>query len=156
MLTEKLRGKEVKIVKDIEKLSDDILGGNFLAIDPASKSAGYALFSKGELVESGSIEAPEGPIAVRLDYMRGELAKLIGRKSIGAVAVEKVRSHTGHVFLTWSAGTLVSATKSPKVIEITTTMWKKNIDPKKYLKSDEQDAIEIGRFVVTIAKELKG
>jgi len=156
MLTEKLRGKEIKTGQAIAKAAEDILEGWLLAIDPGSRSAGYALFYQGRLIESDEISGGSGSIANRLDLLRIEIEQTLakyGTEKVAAAAVEKVRSSTGHIYLTWAAGVLVSASKADKVFEVTTTMWKKNVEKGKYLKSDKNDAEEIGKFVVKLAEE---
>ncbi len=156
MLIDKLRGKEIKVAEAILKCKDSILSGWVLSLDPGSKSAGYALFYKGMLIASDEISGGFGNIADRLDRLRIEIEQVLaehGRKFVDVVAVEKVRSSTGHIYLTWAAGVMVSASKADKLFEITTTMWKKNVDKSSYLKSDQRDAEEIGRLVITLAQE---
>lgn len=156
-LLDKMKGKELTTIKEIDRIKDKILSGWVLSIDPGSKLAGYALFHKGALVKGGTLDAGEDPIAKRLGSMGRDISDILtsaGVDYVDLVLVEKVRTSTGHVYLTWSTGALLSSTNANKVIEITTTQWKKNVNKDKYIKSDKQDAEEIGKFAIQIARDL--
>jgi len=156
-LIDKLKGKELTTLKEISKIKDKILSGWVVSVDPGSKSAGYAIFYKGRLAASGALDGGEAPIAGRLKSLFRQLSDLLvdlDVPEVDLVLVEKVRTSTGHVYLTWSSGALLAATNAMKAIEITTTQWKKNTDKSTYIKSDRQDAEEIGKFAIRVAQEL--
>lgn len=128
-----------------------VLGGYLLAVDPASVSLGYALFQSGILVKSGSIQA-KGDIGKRLAKLTTELKKQVEDVEIDVLAIEFLRGGVGHNYLIWSAGAVVSSVLADHVVEVHSQSWKKLIT-KAYKKSDENDAIMIGKFVVELCKE---
>lgn len=141
---------ELSVVGKILKHREIILSGVFLAVDPASKSLGFALYRQGVLDESGTIIADgKAPVGNRLASLSEQLGELA---TPDVMAVEKVRTGTGHVFLVWSAGTAVAATNAPVTIELPVSMWKKFVG-KEHEKSDENDAIAIGDTIIHICKE---
>lgn len=135
----------------IYKVRDKILGGYLLAIDPASVSLGFALYDKGVLVKSGTLKT-KGDIATRLTDLCLLLREEIRHYDISVLAVEFLRTGVGHHFLVWSVGAVVSEVAADHVVEVHTQSWKKLVSSS-YQKSDENDAIQIGRFAVEIAKE---
>jgi len=141
-------GNDAKTAKSIIKLKDTILNGTLLAIDPASKSVGYAVFEKGELHISGSYKA-SGSIGPRLKEIGDFLVQF---EDPDVLAIEKVRTHSGHHMLTWGAGHAVGAVGAETTIEITCSMWKK-VAGAQHIKSDENDAIAIGELVLYICRE---
>ena len=128
-----------------------VLGGYLLAVDPASVSLGYALFHTGVLVKSGSIQA-KGDIGKRLAKLTTELKKQVEGVEIDVLAIEFLRGGVGHNYLIWSAGAVVSSILADHVVEVHSQSWKK-LAGAHHKKSDENDAIAIGRFVVELCKE---
>lgn len=143
-----LVGSHRKSADAIYKLKDKILGGTVIAVDPGSNSLGYAVYTKGLLVESGTV-ITKGAIGERLAYM---VAKLSEYDTPDVAVTEFVRTGTGHVYLTWASGAAMAALGSKNTIEVHTGAWKKLVT-QSYVKNDENDAIAIGAFVVAIAKE---
>lgn len=140
-----------RIYDKIKKEKDTILQGRMVSVDPSSNSCGIAVWLNGEFKEGYTIAASRStlPVAVRLSQIFNKLPQL-GKVDI--IFVEKVRTSTGHVFLTWSVGMLLTFFKSPKVIEIPTNFWKKVID-KDWYKSDCKDAEYIGKLVMRIIND---
>ena len=145
-LINKLVGQHKKEAAAILKHKETILDGTFISIDPASKEMGYALFTGGELIENGTAEG-KGAIGPRLYQILNNLPDA----TVALVIVEKVRFGTGHVYLTWSTSVPI-AKYGTAVCEVSTRAWKKNVDDT-YEKSDERDALEIGKFAITLCKE---
>lgn len=135
-----------------------ILRGQLVSIDPASISAGWALFDFTELCQSGTIAASAKlPAHQRLEslyYQLQETIKPFCEPQI--VAIEKIRGRTSPPQLWWSVGVLQIALVPQAVIEVPISFWKKlaELDPD-YRKSDEQDAIKIGQAIIEFTKELK-
>ena len=145
-LIDKLVGSHRKEAVNILKRKELILGGTMIAIDPSSLSMGYAVFKQGKLVENNVITA-KGNIGFRLN----KLCEMLPDISPDVVIVEKVRSNTGHIYLTWSTGAAVA--RYPAFIcEVAFYAWKKNVGAD-YEKSDARDALEIGNFAITLCKE---
>lgn len=142
-----LVGSHKKAADAIYKLRDLILTDTMIAIDPGSNSLGFAVFEAGVLVESGVI-AKKGAIGKRLKHMITTLSQY----QAAVVVTEFVRTSTGHVYLTWASGAAVGALGADHTIEIHTGAWKKLVTAS-YQKTDENDAISIGRFAVEVAKE---
>jgi len=139
-----LKGDHIKTAKKIRIHKLQVLG-RFLAVDPASRSIGYALYEKGKLVKSGSFEA-HGEVNTRLKSIHDFLAA----HSIDAMAIEYIGGSTGHRYLSWACGAIAAAQPNVPLFEIKTNLWKK-FAGKDWIKGDEADAIAIGKCVVEIA-----
>lgn len=148
-----LKGTHRKGGDAIYKVRDKILNGYLLSVDPASVSLGYAVYHKGVLVKSGNLMAPsKAAIGDRLRRLTVQLAEETEEFDISVLAVEFLRTGVGHHFLVWSVGAVVSAVPCDHVVEVHTQSWRK-LTTSSYVKSDENDAIAIGKFAVEIAKE---
>lgn len=138
--------------KEIGKNLDAILDGKVLSIDPASKSAGWALHISSTLVESGTIKAPDSmPINRRLWKICDELILL---EKPDVLVIEKLRGSMTHVYLLWSVGMIVSAIRAPILLEMPVTVWR-SFRPENYEKSDQNDAEMIGGTLIALAKDLR-
>ena len=145
------RGKDsTKIRKFAERYSDLIMSGTVLAIDPASKSAGYAVYKCGVLMDSGTLEC-DGLISQRLNDMFYMIAEKEIKPDI--LCIETIR-HNAHLYLRWSCGMLVAAADAEHVVEIPTNQWRV-LAPEGYEKTDEGDAKLIGEVLITYAREEK-
>lgn len=135
------------IIKQIRASKEAITKGMLLSIDPASNTCGYAIYVAGKLQVSGTVAAtPKALIHQRLHEILHRLPDV----KPDVLAIELNRTQTGHVYLTWSTGVII-AKYGVNTIEIPQRMWKEIIDDK-YEKSDQTDAIYIGRYVVHTAK----
>jgi hypothetical protein len=153
-LYKRLVGTHKRQADEIIKLRGKILRGTMVAIDPGSNSLGFSFWVNGVMVHSGSIKA-KGTVGPRLQTLAAQLEQEGVACGVGApdvVVIEFVRSSTGHIYLTWAAGVAVAALGAEHTLEVTTGAWRKNVD-KTYVKGDERDAIEIGKFAVTLCKE---
>lgn len=147
------KGQRMSILKKLAKdNAEGILKGSILAIDPASKSLGYAVTKKGKVVDQGTIQLDaRAPINERLkDIVR--ILQKDGEYSI--LAVEMIRGRMAHVYLTWSVGAVIGSAKAPVLIEIPIPAWKAlaKIDPD-YTKSDDADAAKLAETLIALAKE---
>lgn len=142
-----LTGDHATAGRKIQKYKEDVLE-TLLAIDPASRSIGYAYYEDGELYDSGSFEA-KGDINKRL----ADIQEFLYTKFAPEVlAIEFIGTSTGHKYLSWSCGAIAAAFPDARLFEIKTNLWSK-WRGKDYLKTDEADAIGIGKCVIEIAKE---
>lgn len=136
-----------------EKHREAIATGRLLAIDPASGATsdiGYAIFEKGELIESGSISIPRAKTPKRLR----ELCRVVYHKFKDqfpdVLVVERIRGSNAHVSLLWAVGTIIAALPCDILLECPVPTWKKH-RPWGYEKSDEQDAKCIGQATLILA-----
>lgn len=141
-----LKGDHIKTAKKIQKHKDEVLG-SFLAIDPASRSMGWAYFMNGSLIDSGTVEA-KGDVHQRLAVMY----HFVEEFDIDAMAIEFIGGARAHRYLSWACGAIAAAQPDVPLIEVKTNLWKKFVD-KDYTKDDEEDAKCIGRCVVGIAND---
>lgn len=147
--------------KDLKKLREfcttynaELLGGHLLAIDPASKSLGWASFMCGKLKDSGTI-CVAGSAHRRLRALYDELQDQF-HEAPCVLAIEKIRGRGSSHVLVWSVGVIQTAIRTSLVYEVPINFWKvlAKLDPD-YSKTDENDAIKIGQVLVTMAKELR-
>jgi len=145
------RGRDVaRIKKFCSKHGDLILGGTILAIDPASKSAGYALYKCGVFITGGSITV-EGPVSKRLNKLFHKIEQLGHRPDI--LVIETIRATMSHIYLRWSVGALVAASNAEHVLEVNALVWRSMVPPD-YVKTDSQDAYWLGKAVIELNKEV--
>lgn len=141
--------KIVEVLLNNKKL---LLEQRWIAIDPASRSIGYALVEGGEVVEKGTIKTNKKCIGERLNDLFHQLEDKFDDLSM--VAVELVRPNSGHLYLTWGAGVVAAGTNAPLVIEIPTSMWAKRKDSG-WAKTDVLDALYIAKLILTIVSEVE-
>jgi hypothetical protein len=154
----KLTGSHQKIASALQKHSDKILKGTMISIDPGSKSPGWALWMCGRLVDSGVIKTKSTHnISERLasisDFLEGlPQADIVIVEKIGMMTGgPKSRKAQAHRFLFWSLGAITAAVRCDTVVEIPQTLWRKYRD-KDYIKSDEADAIMLGKTAKELCK----
>lgn len=137
--------------KAIAPCAYSILKGKVLAIDPGSNSLGWALFNKGEYLESGVATAnPKGKPHSRIISIMHDLCEATDT-SIDVLCVEKMfRYNAG---LVWSVGAVIHAKSPDLFVEVPVRMWQARVGAD-YVKSDEQDAIEIGTTLIFHASKL--
>lgn len=157
--------KTSKTYQAISPLSNTILTGRVLCIDPSTGSQssmpGYAVYDKGNLEESGIIQVnPSLNRCLRLyeisrtirEEFDGEFDLLIveyippvtykgGMNSIAVMALQK------------AIGAIMGARPFPALLEIPASAWKA-YKHDTYSKSDEHDAIALGNCAITVANEI--
>lgn len=157
-----------KYKQAIKSCHSCILEGRLLAIDPStgSKSSmpGFAVFEKGILKESGTIEVDyTGNRAERLFEINRTLREEFETPDV--VVCEDVKNRTffnkkggfrmstsSMASLQRSIGAIIAAHPVKCLIEIPNNSWQAHTFPG-YIKSDENDAISIGLCAINIAKE---
>lgn len=149
-------GKESpKFISWVRRHKSKILTGKLLAVDPASgKSScpGYAVYEKGQLLESGVIDIPQGDTTERLANLHECMAREF--KGIDVLVIEKLRGRMVHTTLTWAAGVTVAAINAPVLVECPISFWKAlAVTRKAYVKADDADAELMGDTVIMLARE---
>jgi hypothetical protein len=149
---------------------NSVLTGTVLVIDPSSGSSssqpGYALFSGGNLTDSGTIvinHAKEVPRRLQ------DIAKALQKDfpPVDVLIIEDIpvrsfgRNAHAHATLLKSVGAILSAAQYDKFIEISPSVWHAWLskDPaiaKGYAKGDEWDAKVMGFCVLDLARTLAG
>lgn len=140
-----------KKIKDLKVLQDPEC--DLLAIDPGTTSIGWALYFNGKLENSGRVDltrACKRPDL--LDRLETLMDSLSGFDKPTVLAVENIgKGYTTHKSLLWAVGVIVVRLHPIWLLEVSPATWKKYRD-KNYVKSDENDAILIGK---AIYEELK-
>lgn len=143
----------------LDNYKTKILEGTFISIDPSvgsgSSMPAWALYKQGKLVESGKwkIELDQ-ELADRCRDLHGLVTALIKETTPLLVVVEKITA--GGRFkrmdsLLKGVGAIMVAASPLPVLEISPRTWQ-TMKPDDYYKSDEQDAIAIGYYVVETSK----
>ena len=161
-----LPGKNTQIYSEIYEGRKLLVRGIVLAVDPSigSKSSmpGFAIYSNGELLTSGTlrIDATMSQSA-RLKEVYRQLRNLSKEYKVDACVYEKVpvsahggRSQVAHASLLMAVGVTLAAVDARVFVGIPPTSWKKYAR-EDYTKTDEADAVEIGRIVIEMAELLR-
>lgn len=131
------------------EIANILLNDRFIAVDPSSCAGdsrlGWALFDKQQLVMSGTLTA-DGDIYERLRSILAQLSPLVKDSAPAMLVLEKLRSGC-HNSLRWACSAVILSKQSGPVLEVAPIVWRKYVG-KNYQKSDEQDAIEIGKAAI--------
>lgn len=139
--------------------------GVVLVVDPSMGSSsslpGWAVYSGGDLADSGVLEVhTEGPRWHRLKEVYRQLENLSKAWLPMVCVYEEIpvsahggRSQVSHASLLLALGVTMAAVEADGFVGIRPSSWKKFISDG-YVKSDEQDAIEMGRIVIDMANEM--
>jgi len=138
----------VPLLKQIKLHKNTILTGSVLAIDPASRSLGYAIAEAGEVVEYGSLVAEDAPINIRLQ----SIVNVLQEEEYDILVIELIRGSMAHVYLHWAVGAIVSAVQAPILLELPIHAWKAWVG-KEYIKGDDTDANAIAETLLALARE---
>lgn len=140
-----------KFRKDIAPVAYTVLKGRLLSIDPGSNVLGWAMFDKGELIESGSIAAhPKNKPHKRIISIMHDL-KDVTKKACDVLCVEQMFKFNPS--LIWSVGAVIEAKQPELFVEIPVRLWTARCPPD-YQKTDENDAIMIGETLIYHARKL--
>lgn len=144
----------------LRDLSDIILGGTFIAVDPSIGSRdsmpGFAIFHKGKLQVSGTAKidfraTPYDRLRMVHKWMQ---ALLPGPPDL--LAVEAIPKSLGHQFTLWAVSATITGADAPRTIEVPIPFWKSYAKQRVgYLKGDEADAIVIGEAMVAYCREVE-
>lgn len=134
-------------VRAFKKQVSDLKGlatkGSLLAIDPGSRSLGWAWFQGGEYMVSGTYKASNRTAPHERLYQIME--QLQNWANPDVLAIEKMFKFNPS--LIWSVGASIVTVKPTQMIEVPIPIWKALV-PSTYVKSDETDAIFIGKAVI--------
>lgn len=148
---------------EIKQASYAIVHGTMVAIDPSigslSSMPGWAVYKKGELNDSGTLQIrPEGSIPERLRELAYLLRKLYRKVDPDVLVYEQIpvtahgnRSQVGHASLLKALGAILSVAGPDQYVGISPISWKKLVR-ESYRKGDETDAIEMGWIAVEQAR----
>ena len=123
-----------------------------LAIDPSSKSMGWALYVASELQNSGVIEVKSPDVNKRLQEAYDCLQTL---EIPDVLVIEEIRGAQSHDYLKYSVGVSMAAIRTPVAIAVPIVAWKavcKTLP--EYYKNDENDAKVIGYTTILRARDL--
>ena len=160
-----LPGKSTIIYSELVAARKLLLKGNVLSIDPSigslSSMPGWALYQGGELVSSGCLEIdPKGAKWERLKEVYRLLRNMSKQHTIDVCVYEQVpvsahggRSQVSHASLLMAVGVTMVAVDARAFIGIPPITWKKHVSSD-YVKGDEEDAIQMGRIVIEMAREM--
>jgi hypothetical protein len=147
-----------KIKLAIGRCKGKVLTGTLLAIDPSigsgSSMPGWALFQGGVLMESGIIQLP--PFGAKHQRLRRILEVLQNEfEEPDIFAIEHISPSTTrwNTSLIMARAVMLAAQKWKVVLHVAPRTWRARC-PKDYTKTDEGDAIQIGRACIQIAQEL--
>lgn len=161
--------------KKVHSITDEILGGHVLAIDPScisySSFPGWALYKKGKLHSSGVINtiSPSYSLEKRLQLLGKYCREKFKEPDVLAIEHIQLGTRTSMTSTIRATGAIIGNFECEHVISVSPLSWQSaalkhlnlegNNDYEKYQhykakhKSDEADAIWLGRFIVDLAKE---
>lgn len=142
-----------------------LVRGVVLVVDPSMGSSsslpGWAVYSGGDYADSGVLEVhTEGSHWHRLKEVYRQLENLSKAWLPGVCVYEQIpvsahagRSQVSHASLLMALGVTMAAVEADGFVGIAPVSWKRFISPG-YIKSDEADAVEMGRIVIAMANEM--
>jgi hypothetical protein len=157
---EKPRNKmQMRVLEHLEQ----VLGGRLLAIDPSSGSAqslpGYAIYEKGELIDSGVIDVPTTQAincklyqisrCLREEFQAPDVLVIESIAPYFSSAKGGFRNRSV-MNLHRGVGAIMAGVNCERLIEVAPASWRQKI-PEDYEKTDENDAIMMGYTVIAEA-----
>jgi hypothetical protein len=135
---------------------NDLLDGVVLAIDPSSGSKtsqpGFAVYYKGAIQSSGTIEIPHADINIRLQTLYRKIRGLLP-VSPDVLLIEQIGGKAHHMLLE-AVGVSIVAADTPTTIRVHNKFWKAYAAAHPdYEKGDAADARMIGDSVLAAARE---
>lgn len=154
-----------KLYKDVSKCYDMALDGTLLAVDPSTGSGssmpGYAVYRKGQLVESGIIQVnPYDKRNQKLFSIANSFRNEFAEPDVLAIENVPPVQFKGGKMSPWSVaaiqrsiGAIISVFNCG-YIEVAPKAWQR-FKPEGYEKTDEWDAIAIGNCVIKTAEFIR-
>jgi hypothetical protein len=152
-----------KSTKENRKL---LLEGVVLSIDPSigstSSQPGWAAYRAGEFLRKGTIPiSPELPVWKRLRMLVNGVRHLylefnpdvLVYEEITSANMNKFRNAAGHASLLKALGAILSVPGPDGYVGIFPRSWQANARDS-YVKSDENDAAELGYVVIELARSM--
>jgi len=161
--------KGTKLFKEIKDERVCLITGVVLAVDPScgsiSSMPGWAVYSSGQLQDSGTISLPVGEtLQLRLQTLAAGLEKIVKVYNPDVLVYEDVPAVRFHSSGRTSSGSQASLLKAVGVvlavpivsaaIGLRPSVWKRLVSAS-YTKSDENDAVEMGSIAIKIAQEIQ-
>lgn len=159
-------GKKTKAYQDILENAIGLTTGVVIAVDPSigsgarGSSPGFAIYRESQYFDSGVIELPSNDsIPWRLQSLGNALTFLYEQYQPDVLVYEDIpaQSHgkgaVGHASLLKAVGAILAIPGPDAFVGIMPISWKKLARPT-YVKSDENDAIEIGWICIEEAKKI--
>lgn len=163
------KAKLSRFQESVGPLTEGILTGTILAIDPSSGSRdsqpGYAIFREGKLVDSGFIAVqPNWEPARRLRYLGKVLREEFETPDVlvtenigvftGATGGSAIGMTKALMSLQRAVGVVLASFDAPS-IEVAPITWRTQI-PALYKKTDEADAVMLAVTTIRAAQRLRG
>lgn len=149
------KGRTIDKFKElVRKNSHYFLRGRVVAIDPGSRSLGYAIFQDGKFIERNKIQVHgKLPLNTRLAQILKELPK---EPQPDVLLVEEIgKGAMAHIYLKYAVGAVLAGYPYPVLIFCPITVWKAYArDTGLTDKDDDIDAEVMGTSVIHLAKEL--
>ena len=157
-----LPGKTSQIYAEIAAALPLLLKGNVMSIDPSvgsdSSMPAFAIYIEGELHTSGVLNIDKKkPTWYKLKQVYRQIRNLSKQYKPDVCVYERVpvsahggRSQVSHATLLMASGVVIAACDARAYVGIMPITWKKYIDSN-YVKSDEADAIYIGKVTIQLA-----
>lgn len=157
--------KTTKAYEPLRRNYKFLTEGSVVCIDPSvgsrSSMPGFAVYYKGELHESGTFQLnPDDPIHVRLNRLNYMVRLLYKAAEPDILVYEDVPAQrygggnaNAHASLLKAVGAILSVSGPRDVVGLVPTSWKKMARPE-YVKSDENDAIELGYVAISEARRI--
>lgn len=153
-----------KLYQEVKKHRDDLTVGVALIVDPSigssSSSPGWALYTKGRLSCSSTIDTGGShlPLWERARKLGEEMRQLCIQYGPDILVYEDIPATSrfnpnAQASLLKAVGVILACTDTESVIGIHPASWK-NYVHQDYRKGDEEDAIEIGRIVTELARHI--
>lgn len=147
--------------RKVRELSETILQGTLLCIDPSSGGTslpGFSVFVAGELITSGTLVLGERkmPIYERLQLLYPAIVELTsGPPDVFAIEMIRGQGFSSR-YLDWAIGASMASARTANVLELPMHCWKAvaKVTPG-YFKGDQQDAECIGWAMVLLAQKFK-
>lgn len=158
--------KQLPYLNQIDYHREQILNGMLLCVDPSvgssSSMPGWALYSAGELLDSGTFDITVSkPLNERLQELSHECHTLwYTRCTTGdwdasgtILVIEHITKFGARSMdsLLKGVGAILAAVPCKVAIEIPPSAWHR-LEPPGYYKTDEQDAIALGYYAIQKAK----
>lgn len=150
-----------KLYQEVKKLSLELRTGMVLIVDPSigssSSRPGWAVYDSGELKYSGTIDTGGShlPLWKRARTLADELKAICDDFAPTMLVYEDIPATSGfnanaQASLLKAVGIVLAATNTDECLGVHPASWKNYVRPE-YKKGDEEDAIEIGHVVVSLA-----
>lgn len=158
-------GRSTILYEDVRAALHPILHGIVLSVDPSigshSSQPGFAVYREAQFVTSGTMSIdPEGDRPTRLQELTHQLRKLVREYTPDVCAYEDIPPRryggggaTAHASLLMALGATLAVSGPDRYVRLAPRVWKRLVSST-YRKSDEADAVEMGRITCDMAKHI--